>query len=149
MIERIDRTPRKRAPDRSRDEPLPTLNRDIALSRAQPEPSRESLVTAATPNMAGSDTLKTAALVTGAIVAAPVAASLAAGAATAVVTHKGMDKMSTAVAGPITEWIISLGALNPFKKVWNWIVGGEGGDSHAHAGHDHHHHGGGHDHGHH
>lgn len=147
MIERIDRTARKRIPDRAFAEP-PPRNRDLNAPRTNPDPSRESLIVAATPNTSGADTLKTAAIVTGAVVTAPVAASLAAGVATAVGTHKAMDKMSDALAPSITEGIISLGALNPFKKIWNRIIGEGGGHEHG-GGHDDHHGGGhGHDHGH-
>lgn len=144
----MNRTARKRVPGVTSTEPLPSLNRDLNVPRTNPESSRESLVVAATPKMSGADTLNTAAIVTGAVVAAPVAISLAAGVATAVGTHKVMDKMSDAVAPSITEWIVSLGALNPFKKIWNRIVGEGGGHGHG-GGHDDHHGGGhGHDHGH-
>lgn len=58
--------------------------------------------------------------------------------------HKVMNRIADAVAEPLVTGILALGKLNPFKKVWNWIVGGDGG-SHSH---DDHGHGGGHAHGH-
>lgn len=149
MIERMGNDVRRKSfeyPTNSAEQ-LPSRNRERNIPRE--EPAREDLVAAATPRMTTEAALKKAALGAGIVVGAPVAATLLSSVLTVIGVHKLMDKLSEKIAKPLTEWIISLGALNPFKKVWNWIVGGEGGGgSHAHAAHDHHH-GGGHDHGHH
>lgn len=147
MIERIGNDVRRKSFEYTVNttDQLPSQNRARNIPRE--EPDRADLVAAATPRMRTETALNNAALGAGIVVGAPVAATMFGSVLTTVGVHKLMDKISEKLAKPLTDWIISLGALNPFKKVWNWIVG-EGGGGHGHGGAHDDHHGGGHDHGH-